>query len=561
MNKTTETQSFFSKFSFKKLGILMNIGLMLFLIFNYLLYVPILNPLYTEGAFSLLTAFSLFLVINSPKALSGFQVMQNPMGQFRVSVNEKGKSYKRLILILGGLWGIYFLTLILSTPLFHSTAYRDQLGSPLVSDFSDDIQILDLSQVPIVDKALALNLADKKLGENPGMGSQVFLGEPVIQQVNGDLVWIVPLQHSGFFKWWRNMDGAAGYIKVSATNLQDIEFVESPIKYQPNSYFFDDITRYLRTVKGFVLEGITDYSFEIDDNGVPHWIITTYKNNWLFALPEATGVIILNASTGETEKYTVDAVPEWVDRVQPEEFILSQINNQGIYVHGILNFSNQDKFMTSGEKAIIYNDGMCYLFTGLTSVGTDESAIGFIMVNMVTKESKIYQISGTTENKAMESAEGEVQQFGYRATSPIIINHNGIPTYFITLKDNGGLIKQYAFVSVTDVTSVGAGETINLALRDYNSTINATNTFLKPEGDAVEKEGTVLRVASEDDNNGLQYKLILEEIPQCIFIIDAELSPELALTLTGDLVKLRYYDSDSGVITATAFDNLEFSQD
>ncbi len=544
----------------KSLAFVLNGLVVLFLLVNYLIYVPNLNPLYSEGAFVCLSTVSLVILVNSPSILSGIKLQKNAFGQFSLMIDGKAEKFKKVVMVIAGLWALYFCAFLLSSPLFYASGYRDQLGTPEISDFSHDIQIVDLSQVPIVDKALAATLADKKLGENPGMGSQVYLGEPVIQQVNGELIWAVPLLHSGFFKWLQNHEGSAGYIRVSATNQQDIQFVEAPIKYQPNSFFFDDITRYLRGMKGYIFSGITDYSFEINDQGEPFWIITTYSNRWMFALPEATGVITLHAGTGETEYYTVDTVPDWVDRVQPEEFIYNQINNQGIFVHGVFNFSNKDKFMSSDQRAIIYNEGNCYLFTGLTSVGADESAIGFIMVDMVTKESKIYQIPGATESKAMRSAEGQVQQFGYFATSPIIINHKGIPTYFVTLKDNGGLIKQYAFVSVSDVTTVGAGETIALALRDYDTSLNPTNSFVQATGEEEEITGVVQRIASEVNGNELLYKLILEEYPQYIFLISSEVSHELALTLPEDEISLQYYDTEESFIQAFGFDNLEYKQ-
>ena len=104
--------------------------------------------------------------------------------------------------------------------------------------------------------------------------------------------------------------------------------------------------------------------------------------------------------------YSIDEVPEWVDRVQPESFIVNQINNKGEYVHGIFNFSDKDKYRTSQGEAIIYNNDDCYLFTGLTSIGQDESAIGFMMVDMVTKEPILYQMNGATEKSAQQSAQG-----------------------------------------------------------------------------------------------------------------------------------------------------------
>ncbi|MFI3226294.1 MAG: hypothetical protein R3Y09_02680 [Clostridia bacterium] len=544
----------------KKVRIGTNLGVTLFFLISLIVNTPNLNPMYIDGAFTWLFVISVYVVLNSFSVLSSIHVEPNSNGGFTFDIDKHAKGFKRLITILLVLWGLYFLANIASSPLFNSKAYRDQLGTPETTVFSEDIQALDLSQVPIVDQELAKSLADKKLGENPGVGSQVNLGEPVIQQVNGELVWVVPLEHSGFFKWLKNIDGSAGYIMVSATNQQDIEFVDSAIKYQPNSYFFDDITRYVRIMKGQLFAGLTDYSFEIDDEGNPYWIITTYANKWLFALPEATGILVLNAQTGELDKYDTDNIPSWVDRVQPESFVMTQINNQGEYVHGIFNFSNQDKFQSSSGEIIIYNDGNCYLFTGLTSVGSDESAIGFIMVDMVTKESKIYQMSGATEYAAQLSAEGKVQQYGYSASFPIIINHNGIASYFMTLKDNSGLIKQYAFVSVSDITSVGVGESIAVALRDYNNALGTSNSFVQPEGDEIEITGNIVRFANETYNNTLSYKFIIDSVPDKIFSADYDISDELAITIVGDEVNITYHESESGLISATTFDNLEFTQ-
>lgn len=540
----------------KKIKLGSNLGLAIFFILAFIVNPSNLNPTFADGAFTWLFVISGFVVINFTSALAGIKLYQDPnTGAMKFDIDSKVKGFKTLIMILAFLWGAYFLINFASSPLFNSSAYRDQLGISETTEFSTDVQAVDLSQVPIVDKYLAYSLADKKLGENPGMGSQVSLGTPVIQQVNGELMWVVPLEHSGFFKWLKNIDGSAGYITVSATNLQDIEFVEAKIKYQANAYLFDDLNRYIRVVKGEMFKGLTDYSFEIDDEGNPYWIITIYENEWLFSLPEATGVLILNATTGEINEYSIENVPNWVDRVQPEQLIMSQINNQGEYIHGIFNFSNQDKFMTSENSIIIYNEGRNYLFTGLTSVGADESAIGFIMVDMVTKESKIYQMSGATETAAMSSAEGKVQQFRYYATDPIILNHNNVPTYFMTLKDNSGLIKQYAFVSVSDITSVGAGESITEALRDYEKALGTSNTFVTESGDLENLKGIISRIASEDNNGVLVYKFMLEGVNNKIFIATYDKSIELALTEVGDSVTVDFYSSDTQSVTVNNFDN------
>ena len=42
----------------------------------------------------------------------------------------------------------------------------------------------------------------------------------------------------------------------------------------------------------------------------------------------------------------------------------------------------------------------------------------------------------------------------YTASFPLLINLNNKPTYLISLKDNAGLVKMYAFVDVQDYQRV-----------------------------------------------------------------------------------------------------------
>ena len=309
--------------------------------------------------------------------------------------------------------------------------------------------------------------------------------------------------------------------------------------------------------------GLTDYSFELDDSGQPYWVITTYKYLRGFSLPEATGAVVLNCSTGESQRYSIDELPDWVDRVQPEDFIVTQLNNKGEYVHGYLNFSDKDKYRTSPGETLIYNDGSCYLFTGLTSVGGDESAIGFVMVDMVTKEPHLYRISGATETAAQQSAQGEVQQYGYQAAFPLIVNLNSRPTYFMTLKDNEGLIKKYAYVSVEDYQTVGVGDTIDEARLSYEKALRAGGSTMvgNVNSELTSLTGTVQRIGSEYNSSGSTYYLVLNEHPELLFSVQGSLSAELAITQPGDQVKVEYYPATSQAQELTSFDNLQFEQE
>lgn len=528
-----------------------------------LLYVffsaPNLNPLYSDGAFFWLILISIFTILPMLSSFK-FDATTDENGKPSFKFESGSKTRKIVIISLISLWGIYIVVNLLFTPLFFSRSYRDQMAEPTVKEFSSDVAPIDINQIPIVDANLAKTLADKKLGEKPSLGSQVILGEPTMQNVNGELVWVVPLTHSGFFKWIANMDGAAGYIKVSATNLKDIEYVEKyKIKIQPDSYFMDDLLRRVRFSEG-IFTGLTDYSFELDDEGKPFWVVTTYKNTCGFNLPEANGVIIVDAETGSSQKYGMNNIPAWVDRVQPEDFILNQINNKGEYVHGIFNFSNKEKYKTSQGENIVYNNGRCYLFTGITSVGVDGSATGFYMVDMVTKQPTIYRMSGATESSAMDSAQGKVQDLGYYATTPIIINVFDEPTYFMTLKDGANLIKKYSFVSVKNYMIVGVGDTMSEAKADYAKAINDLGD--KPSFDVGEEKteltavGTIDRISFTIDGDKTIYSFTMDGKPGFIFKANLDISAKLPLTIKGDSVQIKYTLIDDKLMDVIEFNNM-----
>lgn len=518
---------------------------------------PNLSPLYLDGA--LFWAVLITAYVGSATLLK--------IGEFTIQLNNfsysaKAKFPKVPAIIIAVPWIIIAVVLVVCSVFFQWKAYRDQLGEPQIKTFDSEVQTIDISQIPIVDEPLALQLAQKKLGERPALGSQVELQTATIQMVDGELVWVVPLYHSGFFKWLTNMEGTPGYIVVSATNTNDVRYVEgNKIKYHPGSYLLFDVARKVRFGPG-LLTGITDYSFELDDNGQPYWVVSTYHNLRGFSLPEADGIILLNATTGQMERYTMENIPEWVDRVQPEDFVIEQITNRGNYVHGIFNFANKDKYRPSDGHNIVYNNGECYLFTGLTSVGADDSAIGFIMVDMVTKEPIMYEMSGATEEAGQLSAQGRVQDLGYQASFPIILNIDSQPTYFMTLKDDIGLIKQYAFVSVTNYSTVGTGESVSDALRDYESKLvsDGVTTISNLSGETKAVEGVILRIASEYSDGRTIYKFLLESPQDILFTAQAPVSPELALTQPGDRVSVSYLLSSNGIADADSFDNLEFTQ-
>lgn len=456
---------------------------------------------------------------------------------------------------------------IRSWSLFNHEAKRALIGEIHEEEFTTEISPIDLNEIPVLDNELAKNLGEKRLGEETGLGSQVTLGDFTENYIDGKAYYVAPLLHSGFFKWFNNREGTPGYILISATNLRDVKLVKEidgkaiNIKYQPNAFFGDDLKRKTYS-SGYRRVGLTDFSFELDDSFKPHWVITKYENKTGLTGSEAIGVIVLDAESGEINDYSMEEVPQWIDRVIPQKHAIKQINYWGKYVHGFWNFSKKDMLMTTEGSKVVYNNGRVYYYTGITSVGADESTTGFMLVDTKTKETSYYKIAGATEIAAMSSAEGSVQQFSYEATFPILINVDGEPSYFLTLKDKQGLIKLYSFVNVRDYGVVGIGETLQQARSNYISKLRDRGQW-QPLDNAYEEiklEGIVERIGSSIVDGMTYYYILTDSNQEKIFIAPQTMSNQLPLTKVGDRVEIYYFDSEGATINLSRFNNLEINR-
>ena len=455
---------------------------------------------------------------------------------------------------------------VTSSPILHAKAYRNLIGDVRTSKFEKDVSPVSLSEIRLVDEDMAMKLGDKKLGEDPALGSVARLGTFNIQSVKGKLYWVAPLVHRDIIKWITSLDGTSGYVMVSASNPQDVRLVQNidnnPIKivYQPEAYFLQDLHRHMY-LKGIVNIGMTDFSFEIDDEGHPYWVTTLYEHKIGYSGADAIGVATVNASTGETKRYSIKDAPKWIDRIQPENFVVDQINDWGLYVKGFLNSLISEEGVlvpTQGTSLVYGNDGKAYWYTGITSAGGDESTIGFMLVDTRTKQAKLYKQPGATETAAMTSAEGKVQEKNYQATFPVMYNILGKPTYVMSLKDKAGLVKMVAFVSVEDYSVLGLGETKEDALRNYREALSSKGNSIKIENDETQQttEGAVTRINQEVENGNTFYYLTIDSDNSKIFRATSKVSSKLPLTQIGDKVKLSYQKGEKGLVDITEFDNL-----
>ncbi len=477
---------------------------------------------------------------------------------------------KKIFLVFAGLLLAYLILFPLATslPMFRSESYKKLIGTVVDGKkIAKHIAPISINEIRVVDEDLAYLLGEKILGSQPALGSQVELGHFCIQKVGSDLYWVAPLLHSGFFKWWNNSEGTAGYVMVSATNERDVKLVQTinnkpiKIKYQPEAFFQSEIERHIYT-NGYATVGLTDFTFEIDDSGNPYWVVTTFNKKIGFSGDDATGVLVVDAQSGAITSYSIAQAPKWVDRIQPINFIEDQLNDWGEYVHGYWNFSNANKLQITEGLTLVYgHNNRSYWYTGLTSVGKDESAVGFVLVDTRTKETTFYKQSGATEFAAQSSAQGKVQEKGYKASLPIPYNINNIPTYVMTLKDDGGLVKMYAMVAISDYTIVGVGNTMRETLMSYKNVFNMAGNKINPNSanDKKKLKSIITRIQNDVKNGNSFYYFTVKDYPN-IFVGSSQLSNQLPVTIVGDSIKISFDLDSEEVIDVSTFENLNMTK-
>ena len=516
---------------------------------------PVINYGFTGFAFIIVLVLIIAIVLST-----GITVSQQT-NQLKLARMPSKFLYISVAILLVYCIVIPFIT---SMKMLRTDSYQKLIGEVKNGQkITNHIAPISIDKIRVVDEELAYLLGEKILGSQPALGSQVELGQFCIQKVNDELYWVAPLLHSGFLKWFNNKEGTAGYVMVSATNERDVKLVQKvgkkdiKIKYQPNSYFGSEIHRHVY-FNGNATVGLTDFSFEIDDAGNPFWVITTFDKKIGFAGKEATGIILVDAQSGAMSEYNIAKTPLWVDRIQPLNFIEDQLNDWGEYVHGYWNFSNADKLQITEGLTLVYGkDNKSYWYTGLTSVGKDESAVGFVLVDTRTKESTFYKQSGATEFAAQSSAQGKVQEKGYRASLPIPYNINNIPAYVMTLKDDGGLVKMYAMVDISDYTIVGVGNTMRETLTSFKNVYNMADNKINPNAVSDKKivKSIITRIQNDVKNGNSFYYFKVKDYPN-IFVGSSQISNQLPVTIVGDSISVSFDQDLEEIIDISSFLNL-----
>lgn len=447
-----------------------------------------------------------------------------------------------------------FIGQLISSPIFHASRYQEQLNVDKNADFYKDNEKVNYQSIPVVDKDSAQRLGDRKMGEIVDYVSQFEVDDEYGQiNFNDKPFRVTTISYSDLIKWFTNHgEGLPAYIRVDmVTQESEVVRLEEGMKYSHSDLFFRNINRHIRLHYPTMM--FEEPSFEIDDDGNPYWIAPVYNYKiGLFGGKDITGAIMVNAIDGSSQYYDIKDVPTWVDRVYPSDLLLSQLENWGKYTNGYFNtiFSQKGVLKpTDGYNYVALDDDV-YLYTGLTSVSSDASNVGFALINMRTKESKYYAISGAEEFSAMSSAEGKVQNLKYTATFPILINAGGQPTYFMSLKDGAGLVKQYAFVSVENYQIVAVGDSVAEAEKQYYKLLS-DNGKVKVDFEAKTVTAKIAHIQSAVVNGNSHYYFRLEGLEKN-FIAPISLNDGLPLLKTGDTVTIEYVEDESNSETVSS---------
>ena len=446
----------------------------------------------------------------------------------------------KVLLIIPAIYVLIALFNFIGSPLFNAKKYASRITINDSSSFTEDVSKVDFTKLPLLDKDSSRQLGDRVMGQMSDLVSQFNVSDLYTQiNYNGKIVRVTPLDYADFIKWMTNKkQGVSGYITVDSTNGESkLVRLENGMKYVESGYFNDYLYRKLRFDYPFSSFG--RISFEIDEEGHPYWIVPVMKYKFIELRREVSDVIIFDPITGESKKMSVSEVPSWVDMVYFADLIIEEVDDWGNYNKGFFNSIFGQKNVvntTEGYNYLAMNDDI-YLYTGITSIVSDESNLGFILTNMRTKETVFYKVPGAEEYSAMASAEGAVQHLGYISTFPLLINLNNKPTYLVSLKDDAGLVKMYGFVDVTDYQKVVVTDSSKGIIVAAHNYLGDEKTELSND-DLTIKEIVIKRI-SNAIIDGNTYYYILDENNQK-YKVSISVSDNLPFLTNGSKIKIGY---------------------
>ena len=451
-------------------------------------------------------------------------------------------------------------------------------------NFEKDIPQMS-NEAVIVDMKTAQRLGDRTIGTIKHASWYEADDEYDLIEVNGEYYRISSIKYNDIFAYWKaSSEGIPGYILVNA-KTQEAKYVplEEGMKYAPSAFFSYDLSRHLHNQHPDYMYGKS--FFEIDDDGNPYWITGAGTATiGMRGAPMITTIVITNAITGESEEYPINEVPDWVDHAYGVDYMMTRINWHYRYQEGWWNPSKTNMYRTSyyyrskkssdeeneftpfdGYNSMVDSEGKIWFNSGITPANAAETNVGFILISPKTGQVKFYKAEGAEESSAQGAAEGLVQNLGYSASFPNMVNVDGIATYFMVLKDNAGLVQRYALCNVEQYAKVVQAESIEEALKLYRQKMNLSvaedsevpNLGVAEHGEPLPEEyntkmtNGVVSEVTEAQIKGYTFYYFTIEGNESIFmssIQNSNLQP-LKLKVGTEVTVMSYTEKDVEIVT------------
>lgn len=488
------------------------------------------------------------------------------------------------IILIGVLVAVVAVGMVISSVVFRAGSYSKIINVNQDKSFASDIEEANFQSVPVLDVAASAALANRTLGDLASINKvSQFEVSADFTQINykNAPVRVTTLAYGDIFKWFKNTkEGFPGYIIVNmVTQKSELVMLKEGeyIRYSTQEHFGKYLMRHVRfEYPTYIFD--TPH-FEIDEAGQPFWLCPVLdKTIGLFGGTDVKGVVMVNAITGECSEYSIEDIQtdkslQWIDVIYSNNLLIEQYNYYGKYNGGFINSiigQENVKLATEGSNFLAISDDV-YMYTGVTSVSNDQAIIGFVLINMRTKDANFYTVSGAKEMSAAASAEGVVQDLKYASTFPILLNVSGQPTYFMSLKDNSSLVKRYAMVNVQNYQVVVTGETIAECTQTYVEKLRQNNINIKVDIDKIEQDtsnneaegndvptvevkkvkGTVTDIRTAVMNGESVYFIKLDS-GKVYYSIEASDAQNVVILNVGDKVTIEFNEAEGSIIKASS---------
>lgn len=465
------------------------------------------------------------------------------------------KDDRLFLTIIAGVIAVLFIIFwvigaIASSSLFNASKYQSLIDIE-EGNFKQEVVANDIKNIAVVDVDTAKKLGDRTIAGLQNPSWYELDDEYNLIMYNGKQYRISCINYGGLFEYNKAKNyGIPGYVLVDAINQEaQLVTLEDPIQYSPSACFAHNLTRHLRNQYSGYTFGKS--FFEIDEEGKPYWITSVKKTTiGLFGGKKEESFIITDACSGKSIEYVTDELPEWVDHAFDLSYLMELVYYKYEFVHGLFNFSKTDINRTSyfyndsefaGYNTTMSSDGIVF-YTGVTPSNAAESILGFIFANPRTGVVKFFSCSGAEESSAQAAAEGLVQNLGYKATFPTIINVDGNPTYFMVLKDDAGLIQCYALCDVSNYTQVFQASTLEETLNGFRLMMGTSDEPQEEQVETMTASGVIefLETAEIDGYTYFYFTLIGDDN---LYMSSIETSNKQILLKVGTEVSIAYTES------------------